>query len=109
MHFNVSHSPAKHIVHETLDCEKFPEDGYDQRSDSETKFHVDTSVELLALLDQYSELQFERIATGDEPWVSYVIESDSIFARRREEMIPKFRPGISIKKVMIPVFSQRDS
>jgi hypothetical protein len=55
-------------------------------------------------LDQYSELQFEGIATGDESLVCYVIESNSMFARPHEEMIPRLRSGISIKKVMIPVF-----
>jgi len=75
-----------------------------QLSDPQKKFRVDTSVELFALLDQYSELQFEGIATGDESWVCYLIESDSMFARRREEVIPRLRPEISIKKVMITVF-----
>jgi hypothetical protein len=56
------------------------------------------------LLDQYSELQFEGIATGNESWVCYLIESDSMFARWREEVIPRLRLGISIKKVMITVF-----
>jgi hypothetical protein len=52
---------------------------------------LDTSVESLALLNQYSELQFEGIAIGDEPWICYVIESDSMFACRCEEVIPGFR------------------
>jgi hypothetical protein len=55
------------------------------------------------------ELQFEGIATSDESWVCYFIESDSMFARRREKVIPGPRPGISIKKIMITVFSQRGS
>jgi hypothetical protein len=67
--------------------------------DLQKKLRIDTSVELLALMDQYSELQFEGIATGDESWVCYVIESDSMFARRREEVIPRLRPRISIKKL----------
>jgi hypothetical protein len=50
------------------------------------------------------ELQFERIATGDESWVCYLIESEWIFAPCREEVIPKLRPGISIKKDMITMF-----
>jgi hypothetical protein len=37
-----------------------------QLSDPQKTFYGDTSVELLALLDQYSELQFEGIATGGE-------------------------------------------
>jgi hypothetical protein len=80
-----------------------------QLSRAQKQFRVDISIELPALLDQYSELQFEGIATGDESWVCYRFESDSMFARRREEVILKLRPRISIKKVMITVFSQRGS
>jgi hypothetical protein len=58
---------------------------------------------LLALLDQYFELQFKGIATGDESWVYYVIGSDSRFARQPEAMIPRPRPGISIQRVVIAV------
>jgi hypothetical protein len=49
-------------------------------------------------------LQFEEIATGDKPSVSCYIESDWMFADRREEVIPRLRPGISIEPVMITVF-----
>jgi hypothetical protein len=45
-------------------------------SNLQKKFRVETSVELLALLDQYSELHFEGITSGDESWVCYFIESD---------------------------------
>jgi hypothetical protein len=44
-------------------------------------------------------LQVEGIATGDESWVYYFIESGSMFARRHEEVIPRLRPGIAIKKL----------
>jgi hypothetical protein len=37
-----------------------------QLSDFQKKVPADTSAELLALLDQYSALQFDGIATGDE-------------------------------------------
>jgi hypothetical protein len=72
-------------------------------TDPQKKFRVNTSVELLALLNQYSEIQFEGIATGDELWVCYQIESESMLAHRREKVIPRLRPGISIEKVMITV------
>jgi hypothetical protein len=62
------------------------------------KFRIDTSVEFPALLDQYFELQFDGIATSDASWVCYRIEADSMFARRREEVILRLRPGISINK-----------
>jgi hypothetical protein len=76
-----------------------------QISDPQEKFRLQTSVELLALLDQYAELQLEGIATCDESWVCYLTQSDSMFACRREEVIPRLRPGISINKVMMTVFS----
>jgi hypothetical protein len=75
-----------------------------QLSDRPKKLRVDTSGELLALLDQYSELQFEGIATSDELWACYLLESDSMFAGQPEEVIPRLRPGMSIKKVMIAVW-----
>jgi hypothetical protein len=49
-------------------------------------------------------LLFEGIATADESWVCYLIESDSMFARRCQEVIPRLRPGISINRVVIPAF-----
>jgi hypothetical protein len=75
-----------------------------QRSNSQKRFRIQRSIEVLALLDQYSELQFEGIATGNESWVCTLIESISMFACRREEVIPRLRPGISIKNVAIMVF-----
>jgi hypothetical protein len=104
MHFNISHSTVKKISSRELGLRKsFRKCAPHQLSEHRKKCRVDTSVELFALLDQYSELQFERIATGDKSWVCYLIESDSMFARRPEKLIPKFRPRISIKKVMIAV------
>jgi hypothetical protein len=59
-----------------------------QLSHPQETLGVDTSVELLMLVDQYFELQFKGIATGDESWDRYLIESPSMFAGRREEVIP---------------------
>jgi hypothetical protein len=56
------------------------------------------------MLDQYSELQFDEIATSDESWAGYVIESDSMSAHRPEEVIPRLRPGILINRIMITSF-----
>jgi hypothetical protein len=75
-----------------------------QRSDRQKKVHVETSVELRTLLDQYSELQFEGIAVGDESWVCCLTEFDSMFAHRLEKVIPRLRPRTLIKKVIISVF-----
>jgi hypothetical protein len=100
MHFNVSHFTVKDILSRELGLRKFSRRRVPyQLSDPQKNCCVDTSVELLALLDQYSELQFEGIVTGDESWVCYHIESDSIFRRQREEVIRRLRPGIWIKKL----------
>jgi hypothetical protein len=98
MHFNVSPSIVKEMLSRELGLRKFYRRSVrHQRYERQKEFRAETSVELLVLLDQYSELQFEGIATGDEPWVCYLIESESTFARRREEVIPRLRPGISMK------------
>jgi hypothetical protein len=68
------------------------------------KFRAETLVELQALLDQYSELQFEEITTRGKSWVCHRIESDSMLPHQPEEVIPRLRPGISIKQVMITAF-----
>jgi hypothetical protein len=105
MHFNVSHSTVKDILSRELGLRKLSRRWIsDHLSDPQTKFRVDTLVELLVIMDRYSELQFEGIATSDESWVCYLIKSDSMFARRREQVIPRLRPRISIKKVMITAF-----
>jgi hypothetical protein len=83
MHFNVSHSTVQDILSRELGLRKFSRRWLrHQLSDPEKRLRIDTSVELFALLDQYSELPFKGIATGDESSVCHSIESDSMFARR---------------------------
>jgi hypothetical protein len=67
MNFKVSHSTVKDIFSRELGLRTFSRRWVpDQLFDPQKKLRIDTSLELLALLDQYSELQFEGIATGDE-------------------------------------------
>jgi hypothetical protein len=100
MHVNVSYAPVQDILPRELGLRKFSGRRLlHQLSDAQDKFRVDTSVELLALLDQCSELQFEGIATRDGSWVCYLIESKSMFVRRPKEVIPRLRPGMSIRKL----------
>jgi hypothetical protein len=83
MHFNESHSIVKEGFSQELGLRQFSRRCvWCQLSHPQKNFRVDTSVEWLVLLDQYSESHFEGIATGDESWVWYFIESGSIFARR---------------------------
>jgi hypothetical protein len=67
MHFNVSHSTVKDILSREHGLGTFSRRWVPHElSDPQKKLRVDTSVESLALLDQYSEFHFEGIATGDE-------------------------------------------
>jgi hypothetical protein len=100
MHFNVSHSIVKDILSRELGLLTFHRRcAPRQLSDPQKAFRVDISVEFLTLMDQYSELQFEGIAIGDESWVCYLVESDSMFAHQCEEVIPRPKLGISIKQL----------
>jgi hypothetical protein len=57
MHFNVSHSIITDILSRELGLRKFSRRwARDQLSGPQKKVRIDTSVELLALLDQYSDL-----------------------------------------------------
>jgi hypothetical protein len=70
MHFNVSHSTVKDILSQELGLRTFSRRLIPhQLSDPQKKFRVDASVELLAMLDQDSELLFKGTATGDESWI----------------------------------------
>jgi hypothetical protein len=107
MHFNISHSTIQEISSRELGLRKFFRRWVShQPSDSQKKFRVDSSVELLALLDQYFELHFEGIAIGDESWVRCASKSGSRFARRREEMSPRLRPQSSTERERSPKMFQ---
>jgi hypothetical protein len=67
MHLNASHSTVNDILSRELGLRKFSRRWVPyQQSNSQEKLSFDISVELFALLDKYSELQFEGIATCEE-------------------------------------------
>jgi hypothetical protein len=105
MHFNVAHSTVKDIfLTRTWIAKILLKMRTRSAIRGSEKASLDTSVELFALLGPYSELQFGGIATDDESWVCYTMESDSMLACRPEEIIPKLRQRISINNVMTTVF-----
>jgi hypothetical protein len=92
VHFNVSHSTVKDILSREFGLRTFFRRlGPHQLSDPQKTFRIDTSVELLALLDQYFEMQFEGIATSDESWVCYLIESDAVVRKGFQGSDQEFR------------------
>jgi hypothetical protein len=44
--------------------------------------------------------------TGDENWFFFSYESDSMFARTRDEVIPRTSQKIGREKVMVTIFSR---
>jgi hypothetical protein len=42
--------------------------------------------------------------TGDEPWLRYEYESDSMFAPSADMVLPRLRARFQMKKTMITVF-----
>jgi hypothetical protein len=93
------------FYHENLAFSNSLEDGPHQFSEVQKKLRFETSVELLALFDQYSEFHVDGIAASDEPWFCYLIDSESLSARQSEEVTPRLRPGFSIKIVMMRFFA----
>jgi hypothetical protein len=67
MHFNASHSTRKDIWSRALGLRKLSRRSVPhQLSGLQKMFRIDTLVKLFTLLDQYCELPFEGIATGEE-------------------------------------------
>jgi hypothetical protein len=71
------------------------------------KLCIDTSGEVIALHDQYFELQFHRNAMSDESWFCYLLESESMYGRLSQDITPGLIPGFLIQKVTIMAFSHR--
>jgi hypothetical protein len=69
------------------------------------KKRLNPSVELPALLDQYSEFPFDGIPMGDGSLFCYLTESELTSAQYRIEVTPRVRPEFSIEKLRITVFS----
>jgi hypothetical protein len=47
---------------------------------------------------------FAHIMTGDESWFYYNYESPTVFARARDEVVPRVPRTIGSKKVMVTIF-----
>jgi hypothetical protein len=58
----------------------------------------------LTLLRGQTPFSFSRIMTGDESWSLHLFQSDHMFAASRDEVIPRKRPTIGTRKVMVTIF-----
>jgi hypothetical protein len=64
---------------------------------------VDARTLFQALRNDQSQ-NFSHIMTGDETWFYYNYEPPTIFARARDEVVPRVSPTIGSKKVIVTIF-----
>jgi histone-lysine N-methyltransferase SETMAR len=76
---------------------------HDLSATEEAKRVPDARTLLQALRNDQSQ-NFSYIMTGDESWFYYNYESPTVFARARDEVVPRVSPTIGSKKVMITIF-----
>jgi hypothetical protein len=97
-HFWVARHSVKTILEREFGLQKFSRRWLlHQLSEAQKESRVDSSRELFQILEDRRELQFDEIATGDESWFRYLIQSDSMFASAREAMTMRIKPDISTK------------
>jgi histone-lysine N-methyltransferase SETMAR len=73
-------------------------------SDPQKVKGVETSTELLHILNALEVDSFDGITTGDESWFQYLYESLAMFAKSPHDAIPRTRPEIGVKKLEFMVF-----
>jgi hypothetical protein len=71
------------------------------------KSRIEFSRDLLQILEDHRELQFDGITTGDESWFRYLIQFDSMFVSFRDAVTPRIRPDISTKTMLTIFFTSR--
>jgi hypothetical protein len=74
-------------------------------SDRQKETRVETSNELLQILNDLEADSFHGIPTGDDPWFHYLSESSDMFAKSPGDIIPRTRKEIAVKKTRFIVFS----
>jgi hypothetical protein len=68
---------------------------------------IDARILLQALRNDQSQ-NFSHNMTGDESCFQYTYESPAIFARARDEVVPRVSPPIDSKKMTIAIFFTAD-
>jgi histone-lysine N-methyltransferase SETMAR len=72
-------------------------------SDPQKLKRVETSAELLQILNDLQTGSFDGITTGEESWFYYLYESSAMFAKSPGEVVPRTGKGIGVKKTMITI------
>jgi hypothetical protein len=62
------------------------------------------AIDMLSVLRRQAPFSFSRIVIGDESWFLHLYQSDDMFARSRDEVVPRTKATIGAQKVMLAVF-----
>jgi hypothetical protein len=62
------------------------------------------AIDIFSVLRRQTLLSFSQIVTGDEFWFLYLYQSDYMFARSRDEVIPRTKATIGAQNVMLTIF-----
>jgi hypothetical protein len=100
-----SSQPIKEILTRDLRMRKLTRRWmrHELRATDKAKRVVDARTLLQALRNDSSQ-NFSQITTGDENWFYYNYELRTMFARARDEVVPRVSPTIESKKVMVTIF-----
>jgi histone-lysine N-methyltransferase SETMAR len=66
--------------------------------------HVDTSIEMVRILQESERDDFDGVATDNESWFQYIYQSSEMFARSLADVIPRIQQAIGAKKIMMTMF-----
>jgi hypothetical protein len=65
---------------------------------------VETSNELLQILNDLQADSFDGITTGDDSWFHYLYDSSAMSATSPDDVIPRTRKQIGVKNIMFTIF-----
>jgi histone-lysine N-methyltransferase SETMAR len=104
-HFDVSRATVKEILSRELELRKYTRRWMPHSLDDAQKNHrTPAAIEMLALLREREEVEFDGLVTGDESWFIDHSELRAMFAPAREKVPPYVQTQLGVQKVMIKVF-----
>jgi histone-lysine N-methyltransferase SETMAR len=104
-HFLVNPHMVKEIIQRELRMRKFSRRWVPHSLTPAQKVpRVDTSIEMLRILQESEANDFDGVTTGDESWFQYIYPSSEMFARSPADGIPRTRQALCAKKIMITLF-----
>jgi transposase len=108
--FGQSKSTIKQILKRELGLRRFSREWVlHSLSESQKADRKTVAIDMLSLLRQQMPLSFSWIVTGDQAWFLSLYQSDHMFARSRDEVIPRTKQTIEAQKVILTIFLQEQN